>query len=196
MQVSKVSSDLGDPGAAGWSEVAAEAVALAPIPIDAQPTEYVRVKWSDLSYGNVSEATVAAAHDGATAWVRLEWADSDQPNTEFPDCAAVYFPAGGDAPAGTIGSDDATVNLWFWRADEGTGRHLTGNGPGVFRPQEGEVSTSAALEGGRWSVVLSHPVAELRDGGQLGVAVWDGSNEERAGIGAATTQWVSLSIDS
>jgi hypothetical protein len=39
-------------------------------------------------------------------------------------------------------------------------------------------------------------VAELRDGGQLGVAVWDGSNEERAGIGAATTQWVSLSIDS
>ena len=196
MQVSKVSSDLSDPGASGWSEVSSEAVSLAPIPIDAQPTEYVRVKWSDLPYGNVSEAAVSAAHDGSTAWVRLEWADSDKPNVEFPDAAGVYFPAGGDAPAATIGSEDAGVNLWFWRSDEGEGRHLVANGPGRFRPQGGAVSTSASLDGGRWAVVLSHPVAELRDGGQLGVAVWDGSNEERAGIGAATNEWLSLSIES
>lgn len=196
MQVSKVSSDLSDPCAAGWSGVAAEAVALAPMPIDAQPTEYVRVKWSTLPYGNVSEAKVAAAHDGSTAWVRIEWADSDVPNTEFPDCAAVYFPTGGDAPAATIGSENATVNLWFWRSDEDSGRHLTGNGPGVFRPQDGAVSANASLADGRWALVLGHPLEELRDGGRIGVAVWDGSNEERAGIGAATTEWVSLSIDS
>ena len=196
MQVSRVATDLGDPGQAGWSGVNGETVSLAPIPIEAQPTEYVRVKWSDLPYGNVSEATVAAAHDGSTAWVRLEWADSDQPNVEFPDAAAVYFPAEGDAPVGTIGSEEAGVNLWFWRADEGEGRHLRGNGPGRFRPQEGSVRTSAALDGGRWAVVLGHPLDELRDGAALGIAVWDGSNEERAGIGAATTEWLSLSIDS
>ncbi len=196
MQVSRVSSDLSDPGAAGWSEVVAEAVSLGPMPIDAQPTEYVRVKWADLPYGNVAETSVAAAHDGDTAWVRLEWADSDQPNVEFPDCAAVYFPADGDAPAATIGSDNETVNLWFWRSDEDHGRHLTGHGPGAFKPQEGTVSASASLEGGRWAVVLGHPLAELRDGGRMGVAVWDGSNEERAGIGAATTEWVPLSIES
>jgi DMSO reductase family type II enzyme heme b subunit len=196
MQISKVSSDLSDPGAAGWSEVSGESVSLTAIPIDSQPTEYVRVKWSDLPYGNVSEAKVSAAHDGSTAWVRLEWADSDQPNVEFPDCAAVYFPSGGDAPAATIGSEDSTVNLWFWRSDEGSGRHLTGNGPGVFRPQDGEVSATASLDGGRWSVVLGHPLAELQEGGRMGVAVWDGSNEERAGIGAATAEWLSLSIDS
>lgn len=196
MQVSKVSTDLSDPGAAGWSEVGRESVSLAPMPIDAQPTDYVKVKWSDLPYGNVKEASVAAAHDGSTAWVRLEWSDSDEPNVEFPDAAAVYFPAGGDAPAATIGGEDATVNLWFWRADESEGRHLTGNGPGVFRPQDGSVTTAASLEGGKWALVLSHPVDELRQGGKLGVAVWDGSNEERAGIGAATTDWVSLSVDS
>lgn len=196
MQVSKVSTNLADPSGAGWSGVAGETVNLAPIPIEAQPTEYVRVKWSDLPYGNVTEATVSAAHDGSTAWVRLEWADSDQPNVEFPDAAAVYFPSGGEAPVGTIGSEEAGVNLWFWRSDEDEGRHLSGNGPGVFRPQEGSVTTSAALDDGRWAVVLSHSLDELRDGAALGIAVWDGSNEERAGIGAATTEWLSLSIDS
>jgi DMSO reductase family type II enzyme heme b subunit len=196
MHVKKVSADLGDPTGAGWSEVGAETVSLTPMPIDAQPTEYVRVKWADLPYGNVSEATVAAAHDGSTAWVRLEWADSDEPNVEFPDAAAVYFPSGDDAPAATIGSEDAGVNLWFWRSDEEKGRHLSGTGPGRFHPKEGSVATTASLEGGRWAVVLSHPLDELRDGAALGVAVWDGSNEERAGIGAATTEWLSLSIDS
>lgn len=196
MQVSRVSTDLGEPGMPGWSEVAGETVSLAPIPIDAQPTEYVRVKWSELPYGNVSEATVAAAHDGTTAWVRLEWADSAEPNGEFPDCAAVYFPAGDGAPVGTIGSEDDGVNLWFWRSDETEGRHLTGRGPGRFRPQAGSVSACASLDDGRWAVVLSHSLDELRDGAALGVAVWDGSNEERAGIGAATTEWLSLSIDS
>lgn len=196
MQVSRVSKDLGNPGEAGWSELIGETVSLAPIPIEAQPTEYVRVKWSDLPYGNVTEATVAAAHDGSTAWVRLEWADSDQPNVEFPDAAAVYFPDDGDAPVGTIGSEDAGVNMWFWRSDEDQGRHLSGNGPGRFRPLEGSVGTTAALHDGRWAVVLSHPLDELRDGAALGVAVWDGSNEERAGIGATTTEWLSLSIDS
>lgn len=196
MQVAKVSTDLSDPCSAGWSELGGETLSLTPIPIEAQPTEYVRVKWSDLPYGNVSEATVAAAHDGSTAWVRLEWADSDEPNVEFPDCAAVYFPADGDAPAGTIGSEDAGVNMWFWRADEDEGRHLSGNGPGRFRPKDGSVSTTASLDDGRWAVVWSHPLGELRDGAALGVAVWDGSNEERAGIGAASPEWVSLSIDS
>lgn len=196
MQVSRVSTDLSSPGGAGWSEISAETVSLSAIPIEAQPTEYVRVKWSELPYGNVSEATVAAAHDGTTAWVRLEWADSEEPNVEFPDAAAVYFPAGGEAPVGTIGSEDAGVNMWFWRSDETEGRHLNGNGPGRFRPRDGSVSAAAELDGGRWAVVLGHSLDELSGGGALGVAVWDGSNEERAGIGAATTEWLSLSIDS
>lgn len=196
MHVTKVASDLSDPGAAGWSGVGTEAVGLAPIPIDAQPTEYVRTKWSGLDYGNVSEATVAAAHDGTTAWVRLEWADSEQPNVEFPDCAAVYFSPDAASPAATIGDDGSTVDLWFWRSDEDTGRHLSGNGPGVFRPLEGAVAASAALVDGRWAVVLGRPVGEIEGGAHMGVAVWDGSNEERAGIGSATTAWLPVSVES
>lgn len=197
MEVRTLEGDLADPASAAWSGADSATISLAPVPLDAQPTEYIRTKWADVSYGNVSEVTVAAAHDGSQAWVRLEWADSSEPNTEFPDSAAVYFPADGDAPAATIGADGSPVNLWFWRDGAAEGRDLTATGPGRFRPRaDGAVGVAAALEGGRWSVVLSHSIGDLREAGRLGVAVWDGSNEERAGIGAATPEWVSLTIES
>lgn len=196
MRVQRVSGELGSPAASGWSSVEGETVALAAVPLDAQPTEYIRVKWAGQAYGNVKEAKVAAASDGSRLHVRIEWADSATPNGEFADAAAVYFPAGGDAPAGTIGSADASANLWYWQANLADAKSLVASGPGVFRPRGSNgVSASSSNEGGTWAVVLSGDLADAQSAGKLGVAVWDGSNEERAGIGAATASWVTLEIE-
>jgi len=196
MRVQRVSGDLGDPAASGWSAVEGESVALVPVPLDAQPTEYIRVKWAGLTYGNVKEANVAAATDGAHLYVRLEWADSETPNGEFADAAAVYFPSAGDAPAATIGSAGAPANLWYWQANLADAKSLVASGPGVFRPRGSNgVGASSSNEGGRWAVVLSGDLADAKSGGKLGVAVWDGSNEERAGIGAVTASWITLETE-
>lgn len=196
MRVQRVTSDLGDPTASDWSSAGSETVALSPVPLEAQPTEYIRVKWADKAYGNVKEAKVAAAHNGDRLFVRIEWADSATPNGEFHDAAGVYFPAGGDAPAGCIGSADAQVNLWYWQANLADAKSLVASGPGVFRPRGSNgVSAASALDGGRWAVVISGALADAQSAGQLGVAVWDGSNEERGGLGAASASWLALEIE-
>jgi len=196
MQVKRISGDLADPAAAAWDSAATETVGLAPVPLDAQPTEYIRVAWADRPYGKVGSADVAAAHDGERLYVRLQWADSETPNTEFQDAAGVIFPANGaDAPVSTIGGDGSPVRLWYWQANLDAARDLDARGPGVFAKRaEPAVDANASLADGRWSVVLSSGL----DSGvsRLGVAVWDGSNEERAGIGAVTPEWIPLEVES
>ncbi len=200
MRVQRAGADLTDPKADGWSQAAAETVALAPMPLDAQPTEYIRVKWADLPYGSVPEAEVAAAHDGSRLFVRIAWADAEEPNVEFHDAAGAFFPAGGaaggDAPAATMGSAAEPVNLWYWQANLLGAKNLLSRGPGAFHPRAANgVNARAALDDGRWAVVLNGALAEASEGGRLGVAVWNGSNEERAGLGAASPSWISLEID-
>ena len=137
---------------------------------------------------------MAAAHDGANLYVRLEWADSETPNTEFQDAAAVYFPSGADAPVGTIGSADAPVKVAFWQANLAEAKDFVATGPGAFKPGGNGVSAGAANADGRWSVVLSRGLADATPA-KIGVAVWDGSNEERAGLGAVSQDWLALEIE-
>lgn len=180
--------------AAGWPDAQAATVALGPIPLEAQPTEYIRVKWEDRPYATTREVRVAAAHDGRQLAVRLEWDDSTVPNAEFPDAGAVYFPAGDDAPVATIGAPGAPVCMWYWQADRPDATRLEARGPGRFRPSgDDPVTASATLDDGQWSVVLT---GELDDAGagRIGVAVWDGANEERAGLGAVSSEWIHLEI--
>lgn len=196
MEVRTLEGDLADPSSAAWSGADQASISLAPVPIDAQPTEYIRATWADRPYGRVGEVDVAAARSGPRAYVRLEWADNSEPNTEFQDAAAVYFPADGDAPAATIGSPDAAVGIWYWQASLPAARSLLGTGPGAFRPSGSNgVAASANLDGGRWSLVLEGELGDL-SAGRLGVVVWDGSNDERAGIGAATPVWLELTTES
>lgn len=195
MQVKRITGDLADPAAAAWAAASSESVTLVPVPLEAQPTEYIRVAWAERPYGNVDAATVAAARDGDRLYVRLEWADSDTPNTEFHDAAAALFPSNGSGSLATIGDDESPLRLWYWQADLETARDLDATGPGAFTKRaEQAVSAAASLEGGRWAVVLSSGLDSTAPA-RMGVAVWDGSNEERAGIGAVTPEWIPLEVE-
>ncbi len=195
MQVRKVDQALSDPGAGGWDAVAGEKVALSKVPIDAQPTEYIRVKWAGLPYGETADADVKAAHDGTNVFVRVEWAKDSEPNAEFHDASAVMLASGDSSAANTMGSTDAPVQLWLWQDGLDGVRNLDGTGPGAFanRGTNG-ISAQASSADGRWAVVFSGPTADAQASGKLGVAIWNGSNEERAGIGA-TSDWVALEFD-
>lgn len=179
-----------------WAAAQAVRLSLSPVPLEAQPNAYIRTKWANRTYGTVSEVSVAATCDDERFHVRLEWEDPAAEEGEFPDAAAVFFPLGEGAPAHTIGADGHPVSLWYWRSTGSAAQVVEASGPGVFHPVATSgvpnVSVLAALAGGRWSVAFSGPVAVLEPGSSLGVAVWDGTNEERAGLAAVTAEWVPV----
>jgi DMSO reductase family type II enzyme heme b subunit len=177
-----------DASSAVWSDADTETVSLAAIPLDQQPTRYIRAAWSDRPYGSVTSVTASACASDEALFVRLEWSDDASPNGEFADAAAVVTGAG---PVETLGSEAAETGLWYWAADRESAERFASRGPGVFsRSDASGVEAAAALGGGVWRVVLSGPLAEVVDD-RIGIAVWNGSNEERAGLGAVSS-WIAL----
>lgn len=193
MKVAKLSagSGLSDPAAAGWKDQTAETVALSPVPLEAQPNAYIQEAWKGREYGRTAQASVAAASDGEKLYVRLEWEDDATPNGEFQDAAGALFPLNGGGSPETMGSGDSPVTVWFWEEGRPAALDIVSSGPGVFRRQEGDVAAEGALADGKWAVVLSGP-ASAAAGGRLGVAVWNGSNDERAGLAAVSREWIAL----
>jgi DMSO reductase family type II enzyme heme b subunit len=185
-----------DPGAPAWQRASTETVALEPVPLDQQPTGYIRAAWAGRSYGRTAGARLAALHDGERLHVRVEWDDDAEPNGEFLDAAGVLFPLEGGGSLGTLGSAEAPVALWYWEDGRPAPLGYTARGPGVFYLDgEDGLGASARLEAGRWSLVLSGPAAPAAREGRLGLVVWNGSNEERAGLAAVSQAWVPLELE-
>jgi DMSO reductase family type II enzyme heme b subunit len=181
-----------------WAAAQAAQLSLTPVPLEAQPNAYIKTAWADRAYGTVPEVRVAAACDDGQLHVQLEWEDPAAEQGEFPDAAAVFFPFDENAPAHTIGADGHPVTLWYWRSTASEAQVVEASGPGVFRPVAAtgasSVGVAAALSGGRWSVAFTGPVSSLEPARKLGVVVWNGSNEERAGLGAVTAEWVPVEL--
>ncbi|MDK1024306.1 MAG: hypothetical protein QGD92_08765 [Gammaproteobacteria bacterium] len=184
--------DLMDPSSAVWSDLTSETVSLSPVPLEAQPNEYIRVSRAAKPYGATGEAVASAVKNGEQLFVRLEWQDDASPNTEFADAAAILTGKGDEIQ--TLGSEDAPVGFWYWASDREQSLSLISRGPGVVRNNADVVtSASASLDGGRWAVVLAGPSSEVTDN-QIGVAIWNGSNDERAGL-AAVSGWLPLDTE-
>ena len=198
-----------DPAAPEWAPAREETLALQPTPWASQPSEYARNAWKDRPYGLTAEVRVTAAHNGEALFFRLSWRDKTKDDgirdtTQFADAAAVLLPARGDAPLQTMGSPEQPVNAWLWRADLEAPIAVTATGLGtIVRSKNGSLSAAGSYEAGGWRVVISRPfsvraggAAVLRPGqaGKVGFAVWQGSNQERAGIKAVTLDWQPLEI--
>lgn len=184
--------DLNDPSSAVWRDLTSETVPLSPVPLEAQPNEYIRTSRAERPYGATGEAVASALSNGEQLFVRLEWQDDASPNTEFADAAAVVTGRGDGIQS--LGSEDTPVGMWYWASDREQSLSLISSGPGVVRSNVDVVTTASAnLDGGRWAVVLSGPRSEVSDN-QIGVAIWNGSNDERAGL-AAISGWLSLDTE-
>jgi DMSO reductase family type II enzyme heme b subunit len=193
MKVANITAtDLADPRSEAWSGVGAEAVNLAAVPLEAQPTEYIREAWKSRPYGQAAGAKVAAASDGQRLYLRLEWEDDPAPNAEFPDAVGAIFPTDGAGSLATMGNPSQPVTIWYWASTRPAPLQLSSRGPGLVSKQDAAgVAAAGALADGRWSVVLSGPVSAAAPD-KLGVAVWNGSNEERAGLAAVSCDWLPL----
>jgi len=201
-----------DPGARPWSTGSSDDVKLIGTPAGLQPTAAIRNAYTGKQIGVVQGVKVAALHNGQDLAFRLEWQDASQNDviddtTSFPDGAAVVLPSVPGAPVVTMGAPKQAVNAWYWRADEkaGLGRQVVAEGLGTSRTIDRQlVRTSGAWKDGRWQVVIARPlrvqspdpVAQLKPGEVtgFGVAVWEGSAGERAGIKSFSGNWIELAL--
>ena len=202
-----------EPGSSLWTGAEPEAVALIPTPIGLQPNTTIQVSWMPPKHIGVTPGVeVAAIHDGQTIGFRLAWADQQENReigdiTVFPDACGVLLPAVTGAIVSTMGAPGLGVNAWYWRADEdGRGRQVVAEGLGTTRTVDFELVRGRGVwKEGRWQVVISRPmrirtterVAQLEPGQTTGfaVAVWEGSNSERAGIKAYSGEWRELHLE-
>jgi DMSO reductase family type II enzyme heme b subunit len=202
-----------EPDAPIWRGAPVARVKLTGSPLGLQPTAAIRAAWADKKIGAVGEVSVAAVHDGDTLAFRLEWVDATQDatlddTTSFPDAAAILLPSvpGAVGLLMTMGGEGLPVNAWYWRADEdGQGRQIVSQGLGTTQTVDREIRTRGVWRNGRWQVVIARalsassaePVAQLAVGDNTGygVAIWDGSASERAGIKAISASWQELVLE-
>ena len=213
MQAKKLdvpTDSLLDPLSSRWNEVSQETVALEGTPVQLQPSRYLRAKWSDRPTGSVRALGVRAAHNGRQIFFQLEWRDA-APNREytdrgFPDAAGILFPINGAARLQTMGSPEAPVNAWYWRADSDAARNLVASGLGTVEDAgEGRLSAGSSWADGVWKVVLSRPIRGPRKTPavhfradrqvQVAFAVWEGAAGERGGIKSFSNAWRPLSLE-
>jgi DMSO reductase family type II enzyme heme b subunit len=203
-----------DPAAPEWTRVPSETLKLDATPLANQPSEYVKASRDERTIGKVRSLSVQAAHDGREIFFRLSWEDSTRnarvaDATEFSDACGILMPLrGGDPPIDEMGSRDAPVNAWYWRASLGDRPRNTiaqGLGTTRFTTQCAIVARSSWIDG-KWAVVLARPLAvpeqkdeatQLRPGTsvKVGFAVWEGSNGERGGIKSFSKEWRELEIE-
>ncbi|MGB4864169.1 MAG: ethylbenzene dehydrogenase-related protein [Tepidiformaceae bacterium] len=197
-----------DPTVDPWHAAQEIEAPLEPTPLEAQPSAYVRTAWADRKHGATPSVRAAAAVADGVLHVRLRWAAlNPRPaitdNNVFADACALLFPLDGmTAELSTMGDEAHPVQAWHWRAGtavpfvvEATGLATTTRLP---NPQA--VSVEAVWNGGEWSVVLSRaldaPGVPLRPGTSvpLGIAIWQGALEERAGLASHTPRWLALEL--
>ncbi len=218
-QVTKVEASaeqLMDPDSAVWNEVAGEELSLRPTPVEYQVTQYVRNAWKDRRYGVVESAAIKAATNGEVLAIRLDWKDFEHPDAEFPDACAIAFGTSESTPLSTFGSHDHPMNMWYWRSDspDRAEDDIAHGFRDISKREESQLSVSAkfsadSAEGGdgrsgKWSVIFTRPLSAANGGVELSegrevryvVLVWEGANEERAGIAAMTPDWKVLSLGS
>lgn len=207
MKLSEGSPSSQDPGDSSWNK--GDVIPLAPTTAQSQPNHYIRAAFAEREFGKTNEVSVALKKSGDTFFARLEWDTTPLKNSEFPDSAAIFFPSSGDQSLPSqMGSRDNPVRMWQWKDRLGVQeklppvRDLISSGPGVFHPTKrvkGEASTSnlsgsAQLENDRWSLVIGGDLKIASGAKKMGVAIWNGSNQERAGIGAVSTQWIEFEV--
>jgi steroid C-25 hydroxylase gamma subunit len=209
---STVLQEMLNPHARCWEKPLIVELDLAETPLSMQPTDAIRAQWKTRAHGVVKKLRFTAMHNGTIIGFRLDWDDPREnreilDNDQFADGAAVMLPAVADAPIILMGQRGQPVNAWYWRADEGaTGRNISAQGYGSTRTiDRNSVVCSQKWHDGAWTVVITRhlrldtkePVAQLSPGDHMpyGVAVWEGGNQERAGIKSFTLSREDLFVD-
>lgn len=150
--------------------------------------------------GQPPSVQVAAISDGDSICFRLRWDDETENRTsrlgEYRDAAALQFPLSTAVTGIVMGSPDAPVYIWFWKADTNAAEELIAGGPGTVSDVPGRGLARGLYRqrsgngSGQWLVVFSQKLsdasAKVPALGALrslpvAFAVWQGQRAQRDG---------------
>jgi len=200
-----------DPGSSEWAQAPETVVPMQQTPAGAQPSVYARDAWQNRPYGRVPQVRARTLHNGTNIFFRLEW-DNPTPSNEirdinvFADACGILLPIRGDALISSMGSPEQPVEAWRWRADQpNSALKVTATGLGTARRQGADsLQAQSVWQDGRRIVVITRAFAPSSPGesaplkpgsaAKIGIAVWEGANQERAGIKAFSGTWIDVTI--
>jgi len=192
------------PDALVWNKVPVRSFALTTAP----PVHPVI---SGTAVHNQLQAQAIAA--GEEVYIRVQWQDGREDNqivklTDFSDAVAIQFPRNRQPQTSSLmGTRDAPVDIWYWKASSGQAQNLVAEGPFtiVAAPTQ-DVEAVGRYKEGRWVVAFrrSRAPQDDRSVDLTGVkvipaafALWEGGNQEANGLKAVTVEaaqgrWIEL----
>lgn len=176
-------------------------VTLIAPPTAMQPGGYIATAYADRSQPGTSRADLEVQESTAGWTVALRWRapqaviDATDNPRQFIDGAALFAPTVKDAPWISMGTAQMPLEGVLWRADRAQPLRVSAQGLGSVQRAEAPAgwTTTASYANGTWQVTFTLPAfAALAATRQLGFAVWQGAQSERAGLKSVTPGWINL----
>ena len=188
-----------------WQAVSSTRVDLVPSILPMQPSAYIRNSFADRPYGKTPFVDLRAVHDGETFAANLSWQEEQFEGGQFPTAAALAMPLEGRPPLVTMGAPGQPVFVLYWNSKRNNAASMLIEGIGSSTKDGPNVRETAVAQktGNQWQLTLSRAmghggkIAPLAAGQPqaIGLAIWNGSNNERAGIKAFSPNWLEIQLD-
>ena len=149
---------------------------------------------------------ISAARSEDHYHLRLRWQDASEDRSNnreaFPDGVAVQFALqGGAATSYMMGTPEAPVNIWYWKAGAGAENLAAGGFGSTTRlsPAGLRAEANYDVELAQWTVIFSRPLqaegefqVALPERTSIALAVWQGAEQQRDGLKQVSPGWIHI----
>jgi len=202
--------ELLNPANSMWGQAEKVELNMETPPIGNVPSNYFRAM-DPTKIGAIKRIQVSSLHNGESLFFKIEWDDPIMNDRiadpgVYRDGAGVLFPFKETARINNMGSKNEPVNAWCWQAGRDAPFNVTAAGLGTTRREDRSYGkANPVYKAGGWTVVICRPFktpepdlnVALEPGitKQVGFAVWEGGNGERAGAKSFCGNWNEVEIE-
>ncbi len=177
-------------------------ISLMAAPTGLSPGGYVSKAYANRIAPHTPVADLEVVRTKTGVWrIRIVWDCSDPSRKiagdvdRFVDAAAMLAPTVTDAPFMTMGAPGKAVAGVLWRPDREELIGIRAEGLGTVERHKAPQGWRAKAEwtAGRWRLEFTLPGWSALDAQrQLAVAIWQGSESDRAGLKSVSPGWIEL----
>jgi cytochrome c oxidase cbb3-type subunit 2 len=191
------------------------ATKTATLPSSADDAAWKTAKRTDVHLGNqlyldgkylptrANAISVQAVYNEDSVVFRLSWHDPDESREAPSDAVGIAL-----IPERSLKWELGSLRSWpavenapeldlnYWSAQRNGAQQAVAKSTSDLEAGKGEAQTlesQAAYDDGRWTVILKRPVPDTKKTHLIGLAVWDGGNQEQ-GRRRSNSNWINLAL--
>lgn len=175
-------------------------IELIAAPTAIQPSAYVKSAYGDAK-ANTPWVDFNINRQGDSWEIFLMWPcaepiyDTKKDVNLFADAVALLAPLTEQAPMMTMGDANNPIEGYMWRSDNKKTIKIDSGGLGSVKRSavSADIKTFAHWDKNIWGVKINIPHwSALVNHKKIGIAVWQGSSADRAGLKSVTPNWITL----